>query len=227
MVTSGGMKAKTFAAFALLYFGTPVLLAAMPGFLRRNFGVEPGMWVIPALLLISAAVLAAERLRAPWPRGELVRVSGAGAREWLRVAVRFAVSADVLAAALAVWRPEMLFAFPRTAPRFWLAVMVAYPLLSVVPQGVLYRWFFERRFAAAFGGRTASLVAGAAAFAFAHVVFRNPWAVAFTFAGGLFFLSTYRRTGSLVVSDVEHALYGDWLFTVGWGAFFFEGAAAV
>ena len=67
---------------------------------------------------------------------------------------------------------------------------------------------------------------GAAFFAWAHIVFHNVWACAFTFVGGLFFLSTYRRTGSLLFAAVEHALYGDFLFSIGWGAFFYEGTQA-
>lgn len=76
---------------------------------------------------------------------------------------------------------------------------------------------------ALYGG--ASLVAGALFFAWAHVVFHNVWVCAFTFAGGLFFLSSYRKTGSLLFSCLEHALYGDFIFTVGWGRFFYEGGA--
>ena len=59
------------------------------------------------------------------------------------------------------------------------------------------------------------------------MLFRNPWALLFTFAGGLLFLPTYRRTGSMLLANAEHALYGDFLFTVGWGRFFYEGTQAM
>ena len=39
-------------------------------------------------------------------------------------------------------------------------------------------------------------------------------------------MGTYRRTGSLLFSGIEHALYGDFLFTIGWGSFFYEGTQA-
>ena len=54
------------------------------------------------------------------------------------------------------------------------------------------------------------------------LAFANAFALAFTFVGGIFFLSSYRRTGSLLFSDLEHALYGDFLFTIGWGEYFFH-----
>ena len=58
---------------------------------------------------------------------------------------------------------------------------------------------------------------------FAHLPFGNLWAIAFPFLGGMMFLRTYRRTGSLLLSCLEHALYGDLLFTVGWGIYLFHG----
>lgn len=218
-------RAARLAEFALLYFGTPLALLYVPMLARRWFGVELGMWVIPALILIATTVVTAEAAHGRLRPRELFSCR-APAREWGLVLGRFAVLAALLWALLRWRHPELLWSFPRQAPGFWLVVMVCYPLLSVAAQGVLYRWYFERRYAAAFPGRW-SLLAGAAAFAFAHVLFRNPWALLFTFAGGLLFLPTYRRTGSMLLANAEHALYGDFLFTVGWGRFFYEGTQAM
>lgn len=68
------------------------------------------------------------------------------------------------------------------------------------------------------------ILASAAAFAFMHIVFRNPVAVVYTFAGGVLFARRYYRSGSLLVSSLEHALYGCWMFTVGLGPYFYQGA---
>ena len=218
-------RAARLAEFALLYFGTPLALLYVPMLARRWFGVELGMWVIPALVLIATAVVMAEAAHGRLRPAELFSWR-APAREWALVLGRFAVCAALLWALLKWRHPELLWSFPRQAPAFWLVVMVCYPLVSVSAQGVLYRWYFERRYAAAFPGRW-SLLAGAVAFAFAHVIFRNPWALLFTFAGGLLFLPTYRRTGSMLLANAEHALYGDFLFTVGWGSYFYEGTQAM
>ena len=184
---------KRIVEFALLYFGTPLALLYAPALARRWLGVELGMWVIPALVLIATAVVMAEAAHGRLRPAELFSCR-APAREWALVLGRFAVCAALL----------------------W----------ALSAQGVLYRWYFERRYAAAFPGRW-SLLAGAVAFAFAHVIFRNPWALLFTFAGGLLFLPTYRRTGSMLLANAEHALYGDFLFTVGWGSYFYEGTQAM
>ena len=215
-------RAVRLLEFAVLYFGTPLALLWLPVVAERHFHVRPNVWVIPALLLLTLAVVVAARLRGALRFGELFacRVPG---REWARMLGRFAAAAALLTALLWWHDPGKLWAFPRRNPGFWLVVMVCYPTFSVFAQGILYRWLFERRYAPVFPSRGASLAAGAVAFSFAHVLFRNGWALAFTLVGGVLFLSSYRRTRSVLFSDVEHALYGDFLFTVGWGAYFFEG----
>jgi membrane protease YdiL (CAAX protease family) len=118
--------------------------------------------------------------------------------------------------------PDLEWNLWRQQPWLWALVMVAYPVLSVYPQGLLYRAFFFERYAALFPGKWAMILASAAAFAFLHIVFRNWLAVALTFAGGLLFAASYADTGSLVTSSFEHALYGCWLFTVGLGQYFYH-----
>ena len=56
--------------------------------------------------------------------------------------------------------------------------MVAYPVVSVYPQGILYRAFFFQRYATLFPGKWPMIVASAAAFALLHIIFRNSLAVA-------------------------------------------------
>jgi membrane protease YdiL (CAAX protease family) len=122
--------------------------------------------------------------------------------------------------------PTFEWGLLRQQTAFWAVVMLAYPVLSVYPQGILYRAFFFERYAVLFPGRWTMIVASAAAFAFLHIVFRNTLAVALTFAGGLLFAFRYAETDSLLTSSVEHALYGCWLFTVGLGQYFYHGTIA-
>lgn len=134
--------------------------------------------------------------------------------------------------ALALWigvrrfAPQLEWSFLRQHPAFWAVVMVAYPLLSVYPQGLLYRAFFFARYSPLFPGRWEMILASAAAFAFLHIIFRNPLAVVLTFGGGILFALRYDQTGSLAASSFEHALYGCWLFTVGLGGYFYHGTIA-
>jgi len=144
----------------------------------------------------------------------------------LPILVIFAAVALLLWLAVHRFAPRLEWGFVRGNPVFWANVMVAYPVVSVYPQGILYRAFFFQRYAALFPGKWAMIVASAAAFAFLHIIFRNWLAVALTFAGGMLFAWRFAQTGSLAVSSFEHSLYGCWLFTIGLGQFFYHGTIA-
>lgn len=139
----------------------------------------------------------------------------------------FSIAAVVLWAGVHWLAPGLEWSFARQHPALWALVMVLYPILSVYPQGILYRAFFLHRYAGLFpathAGNLALLIASAAAFGFLHIIFRNPLAVVLTFFGGILFAWRYQETGSLFVSSFEHALYGCWLFTVGLGQYFYHG----
>lgn len=139
-------------------------------------------------------------------------------KELVFIFLRFFGVAFFLGVALYVYRPELLFWLPRKSVGLWGLIVIAYPLLSVFPQALVYRALYERRYAQIFSSPQLSLVMGCLVFCLAHIPFNNIWALAFTFPGGILFLQTYRRTGSLGLSTLEHALYGDLLFTLGWGA---------
>lgn len=138
----------------------------------------------------------------------------------------FAIAAFVLWLGVRWFAPHLEWSFVRQNPAFWAVVMVLYPILSVYPQGLLYRAFFFERYGELFPGKWMMIVASAAAFAFVHIIFRNWLAVGLTLGGGLLFAARYAETGSLATSSFEHALYGCWLFTVGLGQYFYHGTIA-
>jgi uncharacterized protein len=140
----------------------------------------------------------------------------------------FGISAALIGAGVYLFAPRLLFGFVRANPGFWALVMLLYPVLSVYPQGLIYRAFLMHRYAPIFGLPGASplamILVSAAAFSMMHMVFRNPLAVALTFLGGILFAYRYQKTGSLFVSSFEHALYGCFLFTIGLGRYFYTRA---
>jgi hypothetical protein len=70
-------------------------------------------------------------------------------------------------------------------------------------------------------------VASAVVFAFGHVMFPRPWvAMGLTLLGGLLFGYHYAQSGSLLLVSIEHALFGQVLFTVGLGRFFYHRGVA-
>jgi membrane protease YdiL (CAAX protease family) len=113
----------------------------------------------------------------------------------------------------------------RSRPRLWLLIMIAYPVFSVYPQEIVYRAFFFHRYAAILPTQTSMVVASAAFFALGHVFFLRPWiAMSLTFAGGLLFSYHYAISRSLLLASIEHALFGQLIFTIGLGRFFYSRA---
>lgn len=142
----------------------------------------------------------------------------------VQILVVFAAVAILVGVGVYFLAPQRLFNFVRRAPVFWAIVMCLYPVLSVYPQGIIYRAFFLERYRGLFPNSVALIVASAIAFSFAHIIFRNPIAVSFTLVGGLLFAWRYAASGSLLTSSFEHALYGCWMFTIGLGEYFYKGA---
>jgi uncharacterized protein len=208
-------RAALVTEFLLLYVALPLAYRFSP----VRMPALPVLWVV--------AGYAWWRLIAD-PRFDRARLWNAGELPGSVAAIlgAFVVAALVIWLGVRRFAPELEWSFVRRSPGFWAVVMVAYPWLSVYPQGVLYRAFFFERYAGLFPGKWYMIVASAAAFAFLHIIFRNWLAVALTFAGGLLFAWRYAQTGSLAVSCFEHSLYGCWLFTVGLGQYFYHGTIA-
>lgn len=139
---------------------------------------------------------------------------------WQRVLLRDAFLIVVLAAAVRYTSPELLFALVRKAPLEWALIMVLYPLFSVLPQEMLFRVYFFERYPAIFGQGALLVAVNALSFAFVHIVFGNWIAVGLSAVGGILFASTYLKSRSLLLVSIEHALFGNFLFTIGLGQYF-------
>ena len=120
--------------------------------------------------------------------------------------------------------PWSLFGFPKRAPESWARVMVFYPLLSVIPQGIIYRALLFARYRDLFPSAIWAIVASAVAFSLAHLFFLNPVAIGLTVLGGLMFAWAHGVCGSFWFANLLHALSGWAIFTIGLGRYFYHGA---
>jgi membrane protease YdiL (CAAX protease family) len=178
---------------------------------------------IPALWLLMAYCLYRLLSDVAFNRKKLWNQQALPASVW-QIITMFAAGAVVVGAGVYFLTPGLLFDFVRRTPAFWALMMVFYPVLSVYPQGIVYRAFFFERYGRLFPRPAVLIAMSAVAFSFAHIIFRNPIAVSFTLVGGLLFAWRYAATGSLLTSSLEHALYGCWMFTIGLGDYFYKGA---
>jgi membrane protease YdiL (CAAX protease family) len=136
--------------------------------------------------------------------------------------LRDAVCLLLLGFAVRFLAPDLLFSLVKKSPALWVLVMLLYPLLSAYPQELLYRAFFFHRYAPLFGNAWGMLLASALAFGFVHIIFRNNLAVVLCVIGGFLFAFTYQRSGSLLLTCFDHAIFGNFLFTIGLGQFFYH-----
>jgi membrane protease YdiL (CAAX protease family) len=201
--------------FCFLFIGVPLLI---------RFRILPNL---PIAYLLIAALAAFLVLRYGTSFGSTRCTSAANLRlDLFPLLLRDAVLLTLLGLAVRFRAPHLLFSFVKRAPRLWALVMLFYPLLSVYPQELLYRAFFFHRYEGLFGSGWTMLFASALAFGFVHIIFGNALALALSFIGGLLFAYTYLHSGSLLLTCLDHAIFGNFLFTIGLGQFFYRSPPA-
>lgn len=123
---------------------------------------------------------------------------------------------------LSLFRSDALFVLLRTNPEFMLVIWCLYPLLSALPQELIFRPLFFHRYARLLPGGKGAIALNAAMFSFAHLMYWS-WIVAImTFIGGWIFARAYLRHG-FPAAWVLHAVAGNILFAVGMGYYFYSG----
>lgn len=113
--------------------------------------------------------------------------------------------------------PEKLFKIVLEKPFLWVFILFVYTFLSVWPQELVYRSFFFDRYQQLLANHWLFLLINAFLFSLAHIFFKNLLVLLLTFVGGVLFAYTYHKKQSTTLVSIEHALYGNWLFTVGMG----------
>jgi membrane protease YdiL (CAAX protease family) len=179
----------------------------------------PAATMFPALFALTAVGLVLLHLTPGFHWSDLGR-----GRVDLRIVAAFA--AVTFACALAVsWattggRP---FAFAAGNPGLMLAILLLYPVLSALPQEVVFRPLWFRRYGGLMPAGWPGIVLNAAVFSFAHLMYWSGIVAAMTFAGGIAFAWAYRMRGSFPLAVALHAVAGQIVFLLGLGMFFYSG----
>jgi membrane protease YdiL (CAAX protease family) len=198
--------------FVLLFIGIPLLIF---------YRVLPNVPILYLLAIALGAMLLLSR-DASFDSDRVLSASGI-LKNLPSLFLRDLAFLILLAIAVRIFAPELLFSLVKRSPVFWALIMVFYPLVSVYPQEILYRAYFFHRYRPLFGSGWTMFIASACAFGFVHVIFGNWVAIALSAVGGLLFAVTYSSSGSLLLTCIDHALFGDFLFTIGLGRFFYHG----
>lgn len=144
--------------------------------------------------------------------------------EFRSILKRFLMLGTLLGSFVALFYPDFLFSLIIEKPTVWLTIILLYPLLSALLQEILFRGFFVHRYNFLLQNERSLIVLNATLFGYVHMLFGNLLAVGLSFLGGLLFMRTYLKTRSILMSSIEHALYGNLIFTLGIGIFFYHGA---
>jgi membrane protease YdiL (CAAX protease family) len=144
-----------------------------------------------------------------------------GFKAWLPLLLRFLLVAMVFGGAVLVLKREAFFIIPRENMKLWFLILFFYPLWSAFPQEIIYRAYFFHRFGRFFKQEWIMILVNAVLFSFSHIIFGNWIALVLTFLGSILFSFTYLKSQSLLVVFIEHALYGNLIFTIGLGEYFY------
>lgn len=199
--------------FVLFFVVLPMLFAILPelGFEpRMNFILVAGS-ILLGLIYIIYTLFKKTKIRFRIKKG--IQWS----HFWKRTAITFLIIAVVTGLYVYFIDASALFCVPRTDMDLYIKILFIYTFLSVWPQEVIYRTFFFERFGQLFKDERIAILVGAFVFSLAHLLLRNALVLVLTFIGGLLFGYTYVKTRSTTLVSIEHALYGNWLFTVGMG----------
>ena len=190
----------------------------------KTSGIRVAPLPILWLATIGCLVLLWRGGKSPPPAAVRAEVnSTTRSRARIEVAITVVVGSLLLLLLYGAISNEPMFVFPRRNPRIWLIVLVLYPLLSVVPQGIVFRRWFVWRYRSILGTGTLMVLIGAICFGCSHILFGNAVAPLVTCIGGVLFLRTYLQSGSGWLADLQHALLGDVAFTIGYGQWLYAG----
>lgn len=196
--------------FAALYFGAPLAIALF---------LPPGM-MFSALFVFTLAGLMLLWRTGGFEWRSLIR-------GWSRVhwafLLAFTIGVGFLGwAIMALTQPGYVIPLSPARLRFLALIWALYPLLSALPQELIFRALFFYRYGSLLPPGNARIAINAAVFSFAHLMYWS-WIVAImTFVGGVIFARGYLERG-FPSAWLLHAFAGNMLFAVGMGYYFWSG----
>lgn len=199
------------AEFIAIYLIAPILMAV---FLPKG-------WLFPALSVFSIAGLSLLAMTQEFQWRSLFRgISQISLRSIVLVAVLSGITGILI---IQRWHPDALFIVPRERPQLMLMIALFYPILSVLPQELIYRPLYFRRYGHLLPSGRCGLVLNAAFFSLGHLMYWSWIVTAMTFIGGLIFAWAYETRQNFPLTLILHSVAGVILFAVGMGIYFYSG----
>ena len=115
---------------------------------------------------------------------------------------------------------NLLFNLPKNYFFIWVAVMLFYPVLSVIPQEIIFRVLFFERYSCLFKNQFLYVILNSIIFAYIHLVFQNFHAFFITLITSPIFAYAYLNK-SFKTCFLTHTVGGQLVFTYGLGEYFY------
>ena len=190
-----------------------LLFIAVPGILATSFSVYVKVTAVVLALLyvlfISYKTMFRKGFKISYKKPSITYV--------IRVSI---VSLLIFVSGMALIQyinPDLLFVVVKQKPLLWLTILFVYAFLSVIPQELIYRRFFYRRYRSLFYNKKLFAVINVFCFSWCHIFLNNIWVMIITALGGILFVYTYEKERNLRWVIFEHSLYGNIVFTLGLG----------
>jgi len=189
-----------------------ILFFVLPVFLATPFQVYIKLpFVIAGVLYVALLLVQAKQWSVPKVKSIILKTY------WMRLLI---ISTFILVLGvilLQIYDPSQLFKVPKSKPLLWVVILFVYSFISVIPQELIYRKFFYMRYEDLFSSKKLFLFMNVLCFSLCHLFLKNFWVIVITLIGGVFFTYTYEKTRSIKWVSIEHAIYGNLVFTVGLG----------
>jgi len=197
--------------FGVFFIAVPVLIAVL----------FPPDWMFPSLFTFTAIGIILLHITPGFEWAEL-RYNWRN-WSWAEVLLFTVAIAAFCTALVLITRPGAAFGLLLNRPQLLAFIWVGYPLASALPQELLFRSLFFRRYRAILPDGRAVYLLNAALFSLAHLMYWS-WIVAImTFGGGLLFSWAYKARGSFFYAVLLHAIAGNIIFAAGLGIYFYSG----
>jgi len=140
------------------------------------------------------------------------------------ILIRWVICSILMLVFIYFYDPERMFRIIRESPKFIPFLLIAYPIISALPQEFVFCSYFFKRYEPLFGNGKKMVWASTIIFAYAHCLYINPVAPTLSLIAGYIFATTYLKSKSLALVTIEHGLYGNSMFLIGLGWYFYGGA---
>ena len=180
--------------------------------------------IIPVLLLVCVYCIIIYCIENKNFSSEFKKMFNININILLKIIIRWIFASLILLIITFYFFNEKFFIIQNNKPEILWKIMILYPIFSALPQEFIFCKFFFYRYKSIFKSDNNLVISSALFFAITHILFLNFIAPILSFIGGLLFANTYNKHRSLLLVSIEHGLYGNTLFFIGLGWYFWGGS---